>query len=141
MHFELASEEQEKIETLTQSSESIRNPVISVSELEHLSEGNPYLEELLETMLKSCLEYTITVANFKKTMSENKNKGEITEELSDVNTLRRSVHNKTIDDINIFSRTLAKHQKDNSWMQGGGMDGKNRSAYGKFALTLTLSRI
>ena len=92
-------------------------------------------------MLKSCLEYTITVANFKKALSENKNKGEITEEVSDIDTLRRSVHNKTIDDINIFSRMLAKYEKDNSWMQEGGMDGNNRSAYGRFALTLTLSRI
>ena len=90
-------------------------------------------------MLRSCLEYTITVANFKKTMIDAK--GEITEEASDADALRRSVHNKNMADINAFSRLLAKNHKDNSWMATAGMDGQNRAAYGKFALTLTLSRI
>ncbi len=138
MHFELAQNEKENLSSLI-SPEGGRNPIISLSELEALCEGNDILEELLGNMLKSCLDYTLTVVDFKKKLSESK--GNVTEEVKDVDTLRRSVHNRNIADVNIFSRTLAKYNKDNNWMFDGGMDGQNRAAYGKFALTLTLSRI
>ena len=138
MHFELASDEKEGLSHVF-SLDEIKSPPISLLELESLCEGNEILEDILKNVLKSCLDYTITVAEFKKKLSESK--GKVTEDVQDIDTLRRSVHNRNIDDINILSRTLAKYQKDNSWMSTGGMDGQNRAAYGRFALTLTLSRL
>lgn len=136
-HFELLPDDYKQIETLA--SPEVKNPLISISELEASCENNEELLELFRSMVKSCLDYTITVARFKEAFSESK--GYISDELSDIDQLRSSVHNRTIADINIFSRMLIKYNKDNGWMGKGGMDGNNRAAYGKFALTLTLSRI
>ena len=143
MHFELSPEYQQTIGPLSSKEGEVKKPVISIAELEALCEGNEILQELLKDMVDSCLEYTITVANFKKTFSENKDNitRAAAEENSAIDTLRRSVHNKTISDINIFSRTLGKYNKNNDWMDEAGMDGQNRGAYGRFALTLTLSRL
>ncbi len=116
-----------------------RDPPISVEELENMTEGNEELQETLEIMLKSCLQYTITVAKYKR-LAERDNEEEIgkSEEWRDVDSMRRIVHDATIDNINIFSRQLEAHQKDNSWMQEVVA---NRASYGRFALLITLSRI
>lgn len=137
MHFELAPEEHDSLDILA--SEEVRRPIVSLQELEALCGDEEVLKELLAEMVQSCLKYTITVAKWQE--SHAKNRGEITEDFLDTDKLRTSVHDRTINDINIFSRTLKKFGKDNSFMDKAGMDGKNRAAYGKFALTLTLSRI
>ncbi|MEI6490345.1 MAG: hypothetical protein WCO16_01125 [bacterium] len=138
MHFEVEPIEQEQMEPLAHS-EDIKPPVISLEDLELMCDGEPVLEELLGTMLKSCIAYTITVANWKRKYIETR--GEITDEFEQLDGVRRSIHDNTIADINIFSRNLAKFQKDNSWMSTAGMDGKNRAAYTRFAVSLSLSRI
>ncbi len=138
MHFEVEPTEQTDMEPLA-NSEELKTPAISLYELEAMCEGIPALEELLGTMLKSCVEYTITVANWKKKMIQNH--GQVDDEFQELDASRKSIHNRAIDDINIFSRALAKHRKDNSWMSAGGMDGKNRAAYMRFAISMSLSRI
>lgn len=141
MHsFELSPDEKAKIEKLN-STEMMR-PIISISELQSLCEGDEHeeeLKELLQDMMNSCLDYTITVAKWKEMFAEKR--GHIDEDMSDSDTLRSSVHNRTIGDINLFGRSLKRWDRDNSWMDKGGMDGRNRSAYGRFALTLTFSRL
>jgi hypothetical protein len=138
MHFEVEPREQEAMGPLT-NSEELKPPAISLSELEAICEGSPVLEKLLGIMLKSCIEYTISVANWKKKMIQNH--GQIDEEFQELDDSRRSIHNRAIDDINILSRALAKNGKDNSWMSTAGMDGKNRAAYMRFAISMSLSRL
>lgn len=121
------------------SSHEIRPPAISVEELEGICEGDRGLEKLLGTMLKSCVEYTITVADFQRKLIESH--GEATEEIQVLDSSRRSIHDRMIADVNVFSRALGKKKKDNTWMTTAGMDGKNRVAYMKFAISLSLSRI
>lgn len=139
MNFEIPPEQAEKLSPLTENDESIKEPPISIEAIRAMCEGDPDLTELGETMLSSCVEYAITVAEFKRIFVDSK--GSISEEALAINSLRKSVHDRTIDDINIFSRALARAKKDNSWMKAGGLDGKNRAAYGRFALTMTLSRL
>lgn len=139
MSFELKHLNHTAIETVKEHANDIEvcEPVVSIGELETIVEGDTELHELLEYVVEACFSYTETVINFKIKFSETK--GEITEEMGSVDTLRRSVHDSTISYINAFSRALVKKGRDNSWMQNGGMDGKNRAAYGKFAITLAMS--
>ncbi|MEI6553087.1 MAG: hypothetical protein WCO09_00805 [bacterium] len=141
MWHELAQEHRETIKPLASREGEIKSPPISVPELEKLCEGDPLLENLLETMLSSCLEYTITFANFKRIFAENqgKNTKDSATENADIDALRRTVHDTAIADINIFSRNLAKRGRDISWMDS--IDPGNRPAYTRFAVTLTMSRL
>jgi hypothetical protein len=126
----------EKIKEHSEESE-IPRPVVSIGELETIVEGDSELHELLGYVVEACFNYTETVINFKIEFS--KTKGKITDEMGGIDTLRKSVHDSTIAYINAFSRALVRKSKDNSWMQDGGMDGKNRAAYGRFAITLAMS--
>lgn len=137
MHL-LSPEERESVEDLA-SPEALRLPVISIEELEQLCADNKELKELLDDMLDSCLKYTMTVARWQDEFSLHR--GVQGEGMENIETLRTSVHDATIADINLFSRTLNRFGKDASWMERGGMNGRNRAAYGRFALTLTLSRL
>lgn len=137
MKFDLSPDEQTKIEVLA--SPEVRKPKISIEELEALCDGDEELLELFHAMIKSCLDYTITVARWQQ--ERNNSGGYGTEELKDADLLRGSTHDRTIADINLFGRSLGRFGKDNRWMDEDGMDGRNRAAYGKFALILTLSRL
>lgn len=133
----LSQEERESVGSLGSTESWL--PVVSIEQLEMLCGDDEILKELLSDMLQSCLRYTKTVARWQEVFI--KNKGVRDEDLNDIDTLRSSVHDATIADINLFSRTLNKQGKDIHWMAKGGMDGRNRAAYGKFALAITLSRL
>lgn len=137
MHFSLSPEEYSSIDTLV--SPEVNKPIISIDELKALCEDDEDLKEILQDMIKSCLKYTITIAEWKD--AQEKDAGQHTDEFHDMDKLRTQDHDAAIRDINIFSRLLRQKGKDNSFMDKGGMDGKNRAAYWKFAVTLSLSRI
>lgn len=66
-----------------------------------------------------------------------KGKGKSLNLFREIDAVRKNIHDATIDSINIFSRALVKEGRDNSWMSEVSGD---RAKYGRFALTLTLSR-
>lgn len=138
MNFELEHAQEERMQPLAVSHE-VRPPAISLNELQEICIGDRMLEKLLKTMLRSCVDYTITVADFQRKLIESH--GEATEEVQVLDSSRRSIHDRMIADVNIFSRALGKKKKDNTWMTTGGMDGTNRAAYMKFAISMSLSRI
>ncbi len=134
MHFEIPESKAQRVETLKGKEE--RKPHISLEALENICEDDPVLLELLQSMIDMCLEYTITVAKFKEIVT--RTEGKVTDDRMEIDKIRGTVHDATMDSINIFSRALAKAGKDNSWMAE--MIG-DRNKYGRFALTLTLSRL
>lgn len=140
MLHELNQFEREQIEPLIDTPEKThRLPAVSVEKLEESVGDNEQLREVFETMLQSCLEYTITVARYQRLAKRDGEIGEgISDEWREVDKVRGIVHNATIDNINIFSRQLGINNIDNSWIEGVS---QNRASYGRFALTLTLSRI
>ncbi len=134
MHFELSREQTNKVESLSTS--EVKKSPISVSDLEDLCEGNEELEEILTNMLSQCVEYVISVAKFKQIALDSKYN--ISEALVEIDAVRKTTHDATIDAINVFSRALARNGKDNSWM--GEVVGE-RTRYGRFALTLILNNL
>lgn len=77
MHFKIPEASLEEVASLKE--ETVKQPPISIEELEIDCEGSEVLVELLKDMLDKCLDYTITVAKFKRIALEGK--GEITESL------------------------------------------------------------
>ena len=135
MSFE-ATEEEELRQIESIESDAVKEPPVTVNELELMCKGNEELEEALGSMLDYCYRYTITVAQFKRIALESE--GTMTEALVEIDGLRRNVHNSTIDAINIFSRLLAQNKKDNTWMEEVVGD---RTRYTRFALTLILEHM
>lgn len=106
-------------------------PPVDLAYLESLAEGDETLEGLLREMLDYCLRYTETAIRFQKSLEELDNP-EKAKERADLDLETKTVHDATIDSINIFSRALAKVGRDNSWMAG---IGSHRAAYAKFVFT------
>lgn len=128
--------EHEKLRTDV-SSEKLLAPVVSAEELEHLCRNDEHLEELLQSTFTQCARYTEDVARFLQVEAEGhaaKESGEYHE----IDAKRTRTHNATIDSINILARELSRHGRDSSWVN---KLAQNRTAYTKFALTLTFDRM
>jgi len=106
----------------------------SLDELEVLVKGNEILEELLEDMLASCLHYVQTVADF---AYEAKLDGG-SEEFREVSSKRGRIHDTMISSVRILCRTLNRMGKECNLTD---QLSDNRSAYGRYALMLTFSRL
>jgi len=138
MRFEIPEESVEKIIGLAE--KEIPKPIISLEELEKGCEGDEDLEELLGEMLSRCLRYTESVARYKEVAMEIGEADTIDFQsvFRDVDELRSRTHDVTVDSINIISRELTRKGKNSAWInQLAG----NRAAYGRFAITLTFSRL
>ncbi len=133
MNFELTDEARSEVRELESS--SLREPAVSLEELEMDCEGDPGLTELLEDMVRHCLLYTITVAKFKRIALQQN--GELTEARVEIDKVRGKSHDAMIASVNALTRELAKAHADISWADFN----KERVRYAKFALTLTLTRI
>lgn len=109
------------------------NPFISLRDLESLCEGDENLEPCLRSMVSYSLRYTETVCQFEQVVM----RGQVSNvdgERAEIERIRSTIHDSTIDSINILSRSLAKAGKDNSWISrlvSGG-----RAAYAKFAILI-----
>lgn len=106
-------------------------PPVDLVYLESLCEGNELLEGLLKEMLDYCLRYTETSIRFQKALQELDNP-EKAQERAELDMETKTVHDATIDSINIFSRALANAGKDNSWVAA--ISG-HRAAYAKFVFS------
>lgn len=108
------------------------NPFITLSELEELCNGNETLMYCFEGMILSSLRYAETVCRFEQIVRRGQTSNE-DDTRKEIETLRSAVHDSTIASIDLLSRNLKKHQKNNDWI--GKMAG-NRAAYGKFAILI-----
>jgi len=134
--LEMPSEDVNAIETLKGESSSEYQPAKTIEQLEELCDGEEGLIELLEEMLSYCARYTVTVARFKEIALQSE--GTLTEARKEIDQVRGTTHDATINSINTFSRALAKFGKDNSWV---GDFASDRTKYARFALAVTLSRV
>ena len=106
-------------------------PPVDLAYLELLTGGDETLENLLKEMLDYCLRYTETSIRFQKALQELDNP-EKAKERADLDLETKTVHDATIDSINIFSRALANAGKDSSWVAA--ISG-HRAAYAKFVFS------
>lgn len=106
-------------------------PPVDLAYLESLAESDETLENLLKEMLDYCLRYTETSIRFQKALQELDNP-EKAKERAELDLETKTVHDATIDSINIFSRALANADKDNSWVAA--ISG-HRAAYAKFVFS------
>lgn len=119
------------------SSEELLAPIVSADGLEYLCRGDEHLKELLESTFAQCARYTEDVARFLQVEAEGSAAKE-SGEYHEIDAKRTLTHNATIDSINILARELSRRGRDGSWVKK--LAG-NRTAYMKFALTLTFDRM
>lgn len=113
-------------------------PVRTLEELYELARGNEVLERLFTEMREYMFRYTETVLEFNEILTKGLSDEETNRAFQEMDATRTRVHNGLIDAVNIFSRALAKYDKDNSWV--GTFQGA-RAAYGRFALSATAQAI
>ncbi|MEK7646405.1 MAG: hypothetical protein AAB381_01795 [Patescibacteria group bacterium] len=111
----------------------LKNPFISLQSLESLCQGNETLEECLRDMVTYSLRYAETVCRFEQIVArgQDSNQDGAREEIERV---RSTIHDSTIDAIKILSRTMRTHGKDNGWISK--MHTIGRAGYGKFAILI-----
>lgn len=118
----------------------IKNPYIKLHDLESLCHGNEILEACLEDMVNYSMRYAETVCRFEQIVatSEGQNFSEdgIREEIE---LVRSTIHDSTIDAINVLSRNLKNSGKDNGWLKP--ILSQDRPAYGKFAILIAFEAI
>ncbi len=114
----------------------VKHLLFSLDELEELVKGDEILEELLEDMLASCLRYVQTVVDF--TYELNQCDGASSEEFREVSEKRGAIHDTMISSIRILCRQMNKVGME---CDLSSQMGENRSAYGRYALMLTFSRL
>lgn len=123
---------------MNSASESLRTPEIGVEQLEVLCQGDETLQELLAEMLDYCARYTETVCKFEQ-VNLNGQTTKANGELESIDEYRTRIHQATIDSINILSRNLKQKGRDNDWIKP--IAAQQRAGYGRFALTITFSRL
>jgi hypothetical protein len=110
---------------------------ITLEELNIECSGDELLEELLEDTLKMCLRYTQTVFDMNVELGNSEN-GVKTDKYREISAQRGRINDTTMESIDILARTLKKVGKNSEWVNSFGGD---RSAYGRFAILLTFSRM
>ncbi len=122
------------------SNPELPKPVIELSELEKLCEGDLILEGLLSEVVDYCERYTETVAQYQE-FDSRENTRENQEEKAKFDKEKRVVHNATIDSINILARALIKSGKNGQWIESLHGSTGSRATYATFALRTTYQRL
>jgi hypothetical protein len=107
------------------------NPFISLSDLESICEGDEALEYFFREVVSYSLKYTETVCRFKQIRLKGQQSNE-SGEREEIERIRSTIHDSTIDAINALSRGLKKAGKDNQWISK--IAQSNRAGYGKAAI-------
>lgn len=129
MHISIASEVSAKADEML----GFKNPFISLQDLKCLCQGDEILEFCLDDLINYSLRYAETVCRFERIVSNGQSINEDGTR-GEIERTRSTIHDSTIDAINILSRTLNKHGKDNKWITSIVRNG--RPAYGKFAILI-----
>ena len=129
MNVEISSEVTAHAEKMI----GFKNPFITLQDLKCQCQGNETLEFCLDDMINYSLRYAETVCRFERIVSKGQsiNEDGTREEIERV---RSTIHDSTIDAIKILSRTMKKQGKDNKWIAP--IDKGSRPAYGKFAILI-----
>lgn len=145
MFFHHETEPEEIFHTMEESGYSSLSPAIDPEDLRELCEDVPVLKTCYEQMITYCTRYAHDVFNMmyeQSLLSDLREKGEDTEEMYEelkvIDSNRHNLHEAMMDSVNLLSRQLAKHDKDNEWMReviAGG-----RASYATFAM-LTFYRM
>ena len=129
MHFAISDEVAHRASEMV----GIKNPYISLSDLRCQCMGNEILQLCLNEMVMYSLRYAETVCRFEQIVSARH--GFDTDGVrEEIERVRSTIHDSTIDAINILSRAFRSEGKGNKWITK--MSGGGRAAYGKFALLI-----
>ena len=114
-------------------------PAITPEALKKECGNDPVLLQLYDQMTRQCKAYSHDVFSMmheQRVIEEMRSRGENLEEtmaeLRHIDQIRHNSHESLMDSINILSRTLAKVDKDISWMREVSSGG--RASYATFAL-------
>ncbi len=111
----------------------VKNPYISFQELETLCEGNLILESCLSDFISLALRYAGTVCRFEQIITRGQESNEEGDR-EEIEKVRSTIHDSTIDSINILSRSLKANGLDSRWISTVSCSG--RAGYGKFAILI-----
>lgn len=103
----------------------VSNPFIDLSSLKSLCQENETLSDCLRDFVQYSLRYAETVCRFEMIVLSGGSRAEI-------DAVRSTVHDATIDAINILLRALKGAKKESKWASKL----TDRTAYGKFALLI-----
>ncbi len=145
MFFKHEINSEEIVHTMEDSGYDTLAPAIDPQELKVLCLDTPVLMTCYEQMISYCTRYAHDVFNMmyeQALLSELREKGEDTEEMYEelkvIDLNRHNLHEAMMDSVNLLSRQLVKHNKDNEWMREVVAGG--RASYATFAM-LTFYRI
>ncbi len=111
-----------------------KNPYITLTDLIYLCQGNETLEFCLDELINYSLRYTETVLRFEQIIGEIGQGFDPNGAREEIERVRSTVHDSTIDAINKLSRTMKQFGKNNSWIAS--LTSGQRAAYGKFAILI-----
>ena len=117
----------------------INNPYASLVQLETLCQGDEVLESCLDDVISYSLRYAETVCRFEQIVL---GEGQVANEdgqREEIELVRSTIHDSTIDAINILSRNLKRSGKENSWITK--LTNGGRAAYGKFAVLIAFEAV
>jgi hypothetical protein len=134
MNFVISHEVSVKADTM----KGCKNPYITLHELECLCQGNETLEFCLEDMVNYSMRYAETVCRFEQIIARGQ-KSNVDGTRKEIEHTRSTIHDSTIDAINIFSRELKNSGKDNRWLLPIMLG--SRAGYGKFAILLAFEAV
>lgn len=135
---ELISTEAPDVLAKAQEMCGICNSFISLRSLEFQCRGSVTLMECLREMVMCSLRYTETVCRFEQIIARGHeaNQDGAREEIERV---RSTVHDSTIDAINVLSRSLKATGQDNQWVLK--LVNCGRAGYGKFAVLIAFEAV
>ena len=116
----------------------VKNPYISLENLESVCNGNETLEFCLKEVVQISLRYAETVCRFEQIVWRGQESNE-DDTRKEIESVRTTVHDSTIDAINILARNLKKAGKDNDWITK--LTTVGRAAYAKFAILLAFEDV
>lgn len=107
-----------------------KKPFISLQELETACGEDVSLQEALDDVIVCSLRYAESVCRFEQIVMSSESLVDGTRE--EIERVRSTIHDSTIDAINLLSRTFKSLGKSNLWINAVAAQG--RASYGKFAI-------
>ncbi|MEI8249430.1 MAG: hypothetical protein WCG07_02970 [Candidatus Taylorbacteria bacterium] len=117
----------------------IRNSYVTLADLEALCVGNEILESCLREAVSYSLRYAETVCRFEQIVLGQGQTANEDGQREEIERIRSTIHDSTIDAINVLSRNLKKAGKENGWISKLTTGG--RAAYGKLAILLAFEAV
>lgn len=117
----------------------ISNPYTSLARLETECHRDEVLESCLDDVVAYSLRYAETVCRFEQIVIGEGQTANEDGQREEIERVRSTIHDSTIDAINVLSRNMKKAGKDNSWISK--LTNGGRAAYGKFAILIAFEAV